>query len=140
MDRGGTAPTGQQGRVDIQTAVFRRIKNRLRQKQTIGHNNGHIGVQRGKFCLFIRTFQRHRVAHGQAQRLGPCVDRCGAVFLASARRARRLAVDGGDVVTGFDQRIQHRNREIRRTHKDNAHVHPTLVLFNRISAPVCATS
>jgi len=93
--------------VDIQTPGFRRIQNGLGQDQTIGHNNSDIRVERCKLRLRFGGFQRNGVTYQQPQSLCPLLNRAGAVLFASPRRARRLAIDGGDFVAGQDQRIQH---------------------------------
>ena len=37
------------------------------------------------------------------------------------RGARRLAVNGGDLVPGGDQRLEHRHGEIRGSHEGETH-------------------
>ena len=64
---------------------------------------------------------RLRVAHRQAQRLGPACTGLGRGPLAAARRAGRLAVDRGDLVPGRDQRVERRHREIGCSHEDQPH-------------------
>ena len=110
----GAAPAWQQRGVDVEASFGRRVQNGLRQDQAIGDDNGDVGVQRGKSLLLFCALQRNRVAHLQRQRLGPGVHRRWAQLLAPARRARRLAIDGGNLVPGLDQSLQHRHREGRR--------------------------
>ena len=98
----------QQRGMDVQATAVGRIENGLRQDQPVGHHHRHLGVQRRELGLLLRALQRFRMPHGQAQLLGARLHRCRPVLLAPPRRARRLAVDAGDLVAGLDQRLQHR--------------------------------
>ena len=68
------APTRQQGGVDIQAAMPRRIQNPLRQDQAIGRHHHHIGIGRRDVQLrrsrIIRKFaiepQAAGLRHSQA--------------------------------------------------------------------------
>ena len=121
MNGGGPPPPGQEAGVDIQTATRGRIQNRLRQNEAIGHHHRHIRLERHKFRLRARIPQAHRMAHRQATRLGSRLDRAGAVLFATPRRARRLAVNGCHLMPRCHQRVEHRHREIGRSHEDHSH-------------------
>lgn len=108
--------------MDVQASQARRIEHRLRQQQAVGRHNGDIGAQRSEFFLFLGALQRNRVPNLDPTCLGFLVDGRGGQFLAAATAgARRLAVDGNDLVPGLDQRDECGHREIGRSHEDDAH-------------------
>src|SRR3546814_20785245 len=60
---------------DLEAAEPWRVEHRLRQDQAIGHHDGGIGLERGKFGLGFCRLQRDRMAGGQAMALGRRLDR-----------------------------------------------------------------
>jgi len=61
------------------------------------------------------------MAHRDAEGLGALLDGRRAQRLATARGAGRLTIDGGELVTGGDQRVERRNGEIGGSHEGDAH-------------------
>ena len=56
LDRRSTPPAGQDAGVDIEAAVRRRIKHRLRQDQAIGDHNRGLELERREIGLFSVAF------------------------------------------------------------------------------------
>ncbi len=110
--------------MNVEAPLARRVQNSLRQDQTVGNHNRHIGVQRCKLGLLLRILQADRVAHLKPQRLRPGVNRRGSVLLAAPRWARWLTINGSNIMPRLNQRIEHRDREIRCPHKNNTHLSP----------------
>jgi hypothetical protein len=106
--------------MDVEAAEPRRVEDRARQDQAVGRDHGGIEAECGEGGLLLLRLQRDRMAHRQAQGLGPRLDRRGLGLVAASGRARRLAVDGGDLVPGRRERVQHRHGEIRRAHEGEA--------------------
>ena len=107
--------------MDIQAAVGGGIEHRLRQDQAISRDHRYVGVQRGEIGLRRCPAQTRRGADGQAMRLGPIMHRAPLQFLAALRRARRLGIDGGNIMPRRDQCGERRHRKGRRAHEDDAH-------------------
>ena len=118
--------------MDVETAEAGGIEDRLRQDQAVGHHHGDIGAETGEGGLFGGGFEADRVAQRQAQRLGAALHRRGPVVPAAARRARRLAIDGDNLVRSGN-RIERRDGEIGRAHENDLHA-------RFLSLPALATS
>ena len=108
-------------RVNVQAAKPWGVQDGLRQNQTIGDNHGNIGTEGHEFCLIAGQFQRGGMVNRQPQFASADVHRAGPVGLATASGARRLGIDGEDLVRP-GKRIQNRHRKIRRSHEDDFHM------------------
>ena len=92
-------PARQQRGVQVEAAVTRRIEDRLRQDQPIGHDDRDIGVERdGSAPAPRRSSAAPACAPVQARLLGEPAHGGFAQGHAPPRRARRLGVDGDDLV------------------------------------------
>ena len=131
LDRRRPPPARQQRGVKVETAMARRIQHRLRQEEAIGHHHRHIGVQRGQSLAVRRIAKVQRGADLQPQFRSSRTHGRRAFLSAAPGAARRLGVDGGDIVACVDQRIQRRNREVRRSHENDAHQPRFLSLAKR---------
>ena len=76
------------------------IENRLRQNQTVSHDDGNIGPETGEGELFFGGFEADRVAYRDAECLGAGLHRAWPVLLAAPRRTRRLAIDRDNLMRG----------------------------------------
>ena len=115
--RGGAPPARQERWMKIDAAKSRHVENGPRKDQSIGGNHRHVGVERPEGGRSRAVPQRDRCPHVEAKGLGPFGDHGGAHALAAAGAARRLRVDGHDVVAIAMQGLQHRQGEGRRSHE-----------------------
>ena len=76
--------------------------------------------QAGEFGLCFGCLEAGGVAHAQAPALGKGLHRRGRQLVATAGRARRLGIDGGDLVASIKEGAQHRHGEIRGAHENQA--------------------
>ena len=96
LNRRRTAPTGQQRGVDVETAVFRRIQHVLRQNQSVGGNDHHVGLDLFEHLQgFGVVAQFFRLRHAQTQ------FQCG---LLHRRRGKLHPAPFGAVGLGQHQR------------------------------------
>ena len=82
----------------LEASVFRRIEDRLRQDQAIGHNNRNIGVVIIEIRMEIGVLEAFGGQHRDPQRLCPGMNRAWAGFLPTPGRPRRLAIDSDNVM------------------------------------------
>ena len=133
LDGRGAAPARQQGAMQIEAAQPGRIQNGFGQQQAVSDHHRGIEAQRRKGGLFVGAFQGKRSANVQARRLGKFVHWAGGGLHAAAAGARRLGIDGGDVMALGDQFGQRRNREVRCAHECQAQCHQTAAFFALVS-------
>ena len=107
--------------MDIDAAEARRGKDRLRQDQAIGRDHRDIGIERGKGGLLGGVAQGRGVAHHDAQRLGPVMDRSPPLALAATRCSGGLGVGAHQLVPRRDEGVEGRQREVGGTHEDDPH-------------------
>ena len=86
------------------------------------------------------VFQGQRRAHRNAMRQGELVHRAGHHIHAPALGARRLGVNGGDVMALRQQFGQRRHREIRGAHEREAESHDQPSCFDGLSMRVLILS
>ncbi len=85
-----------------------------RQDQAVGGHHGGIQVQRGEFGLrFGVGAQAGGGTDGKAEPVRRDVHRAFAKRVSAAGGARRLAIDGGDVMASGAQREQRGHGEVR---------------------------
>ncbi len=91
------------------------------QDQPVGGHHGGIEAERREPRLLGRVLQRGGGADRKAERLGARLHRRRLDAVAAAGRARRLRIDGGNLVPGRRQRLQDRHGETGRAHEGEAH-------------------
>ena len=124
LDRCGAAPARQQRGVAVVAAEPRAFEDGRRQEQPVGDDHGDVGSERAEGGLLGLALQRNRRKHRYAQPLGLALHRRRRQFQAAAAgRARRLGVDGDDLVARLGQRAQRGDREFGRSHEDDAQRH-----------------
>ena len=107
--------------MQVEAAVHRRVEEGFRQDLAIGDDDADIDVKRGEaFGLAFVPEARGR-EHRQGEAFGDLMHRRLAACHAAPGGARRLGVDGGDVVALADDLGQGRDGEIRRSEKGDAH-------------------
>ena len=106
--------------MDIETAQFGRFQNRLGQQQAIGHDDGCVGAKGGQCRLFVFALQGDRCMNRQSFFQGEGVNGAGFFLVAAPGRARRLGIDGGDIVPGVQQGGQGRHRKLGASHENEA--------------------
>ena len=121
LDRRRAAPARQQRGMDVEAAEPRRGQDRRRQDQAVGDDHGRIETESGEVRLLCRDLSATpECAPAMPRSSGNGVDRRRPRSLAAAGRARRLGVDGSDLVAGIDERAQRRDGEVRRAHEGEA--------------------
>ena len=66
LDRGGSAPGGQQGEVKVEPAVLRYLQQRGRHQAAVGDHDGDVSVQAADPLLGLLLTQGGRCAYLQA--------------------------------------------------------------------------
>ncbi len=84
--------------MQIETAELRRIEDRLGQQQPVSDDNRRIQFERGEFRLRLRILQRQRRTDGNAKTRGGFGDGRRFGVEAASLGARRLRIDGNDLV------------------------------------------
>ena len=111
----------------VETAVAGHVEHGLGQEQPVGDHHRDVAVEGGEGLAVGRVLEVQRRAHRQAEPFGLKLNRRGRQRQAAAAGlARRLGVDGGDVVAGRRQGGERRHREGRRSHEDDAQRHGPL--------------
>jgi hypothetical protein len=90
LDRSRAAPARQQGGVDIEAAMARRLEDRQRQDQAVGGDDRGIEVERREIRLGLGVAQAERGPHLDPGRFGSLVHGRWLQPLAPACRPRRL--------------------------------------------------
>ena len=107
----------------IETSEARRLQHGRRQQQSVGDDDGGVGGVAGERRPIGIGLEIDRRQHGEASGLGKRLHGRFAVRHATAGGARRLRVDGDDLVPGADNFRQRRHGKRRRSHEDDAQGH-----------------
>ena len=102
----------------IKATEPRRGQHRPGQYQAVGSNHRYIGAERGEPRPFLLRPQADRSADGEPILRSQQLHRRGLRAVTTAGRARRLAIDGKDMVPGSNQRIKDGRGETGRAHKN----------------------
>ena len=129
--RGGAAPAGQQGGMEIDAAQARGGEHGSRQQRAIRGDHGELGPQLGEGGLLGGLPQVFGGPDREAQLGGTGLDRGRAPLPAAPGRPRRRAIDRHDPVPRPGERLQRRQRERR-----GAHEHQAKHIRGREHAPV----
>ena len=107
--------------MDVEAAAPGRFQHRGRQDQAIGRDHGGIEAERREFRLRRRILaQPGGRAHRKAQPVRRDMHGAAPHRVAATGGAGRLAIHGGDVVSGGVQRREGGHREIRAAHEGEA--------------------
>ena len=109
--------------MQIVAAETRRLEDRPGQDQTVGDDNGGIGVVGGKnrLDLFVPEADRRQDVPAHAERAKSSTGEA-VCFIPRPGAARRLTVDRNHVMAGADNLGERRHCEVRRSHEDDGHV------------------
>ena len=121
LNGGRAAPARQKRAVDVDAAVRRNVEHRLGQQLAVGDNDNDLGRQLAQACLLVLVFEGSRLIDRNVMLKRQLLDRGRGQNLLAALRLVRLRVDRRDLMTGIEQRLKARHREIRRAHENNAH-------------------
>ena len=116
LDGGGTAPARQQRGMAVDTAIARHRQHIGGKQQTIGDDDKQVGIQRRQRRRVGVVLQAGRMPGFEAARGGMGGKRLRCLAHAAARPARRLCVDGEDVMRAGEP-VQRRNGEIGAPHE-----------------------
>ena len=106
--------------MDIEAAEARGVEDRLGQDQSIGDDNRGVGIESAEALLLLGTLKPFWCCNGQVCLFSRLVHRRLAQGHAAAGCARRLGIDGNDLVAGFEDRAKRRHGEVGRAHEDDA--------------------
>ena len=106
--------------MDVERADARDIQNGLRQNETIGGDDQHVGPegrQRGAILLGLEV---QGLTYGNAQLLRKNLDRRGLELVSASGRPVRLAIGCNDLTALPGREVtQHRCGKVRRAHEDD---------------------
>ena len=121
IDRACTAVFGQQGCMDVQTAVLGNIQHGLRQNAAISGHHNDLGLHIPQLLLNLLTAQILGLIDRNAvfQRLN--LYRGRQHLHAAVFRGVHAGVNTHNVMSGFLQCHQCGNGEVGGSHKDNSH-------------------
>ena len=88
------------------------IENHFRQDKTVGDNHRYVRLKRCKSFLLRLTAKSFGRAHLEAPSFGEGMDRTRFLVVAAASRARRVGINGHDLVVGVDQCTECWQREV----------------------------
>ena len=101
----------------VDAAEARRVEDFLRQDQAIGDDHGRVELKVPEGLVFILIFQRERGEDGDAVAFRRLMHGGFPLFLAASGGAGRLAVDGGDLVSGGNEGFQNGHGEVGCAHE-----------------------
>ena len=108
--------------MDIDTAEARRVEDFFRQDQAIGDHYSGVEVQFPKSPVLILILQREWGENRDTMKFRRHMYRRHPLYLAASGGTGRLAVDGGDLMSGGDQRFQNGHGEVGGTHEGKPEV------------------
>lgn len=120
LNGGSTAPTRQQGRMNIYNTKRRHMQHLIRQNATISSHAENISLRSLKR---LNNLRRHTISldHGQPQlkRLG--LNRRRLKLLTTPTNSIGTSNYKRNLIPSRNKRSQRRHSKIRRTHKHNTH-------------------
>ena len=120
-DGTGPPPPGQEGCVDVETAVFGDVQHRLGENAAIGRNHDGVGLHFPQPGLGLRPPEIFRLEDGDAVFQSLDLHRRGEELHPPVFRGVHPGIDGQKLVPRIVQRFQRRHGEVRRSHKDQLH-------------------
>ncbi len=87
------------------------------KNEAVGDDDGGVGAEGGEGLLLRCALETLRRADRNGVRFGKDVNRRLLLGHAAAGRTGRLRIDGDDLVSGGDNGLKRRNREIGRSHE-----------------------
>ena len=110
--------------MNVEATVLRKVQERLRQDLPEGHDHAEVGLYLLHFRHGFRPADPFRLKDRDPVRERADLDRRRYGCLAAADRLVGLRYREHDLMAGGDECLQHRNREVRRTHKNDFHADP----------------